>query len=235
MVALTEISGIQLGRAVMVILACYALGCLTLGYYLVLFSKGKDVRLSGSGSVGASNVGRALGLWGFGLTAAGDLIKGAVAVWATERVTASDGLKIVAMLAVVVGHIWPLQLRFHGGKGVATSTGALIFLNPWSTGGLFLLFGVGLAVLRNTVLAAMAAFSILPLLSGFIGQPILQTVGFAVLAALLLFAHRQNVREELTRLAVHRRSDGKTRRSTGSQEPQPKSEIRIPKSEARQK
>ena len=181
----------------MMVLGSYALGCLTLGYYLVLLTKGEDVRLLGSGSVGASNVGRELGLWGFGLTVAGDLIKGAVAVWAAERVTSGEAWKTAAMLAVVAGHVWPVQLRFQGGKGVATSTGALIFLDPWSTGGLFLLFGVARVALGNTVLAAMAAFSLLPLLSGITGQPMLRILGFAALAAMILVAHRANLREEL--------------------------------------
>src|SRR5205814_6775520 len=103
----------------------YLLGCFAAGYYLVRMRLGEDLRELGSGSVGARNVGRVLGKTGFLLTLLGDFGKGAFAVWAARHFTTNDHAVALAMICVVAGHIWPLQLRFRGGKGMATSLGAL--------------------------------------------------------------------------------------------------------------
>src|SRR5688572_6996568 len=95
----------------------YLLGCLSTGYYLYLARTGRDIRQFESGATGARNVGRAMGRWGFFLTLLGDFGKGALAVWATHRLCANEVAAAISLLAVVVGHIWPVQLRFRGGKG----------------------------------------------------------------------------------------------------------------------
>lgn len=217
MVWLAQISGTQLSQAFLVFVACYALGCVTLGYYLVRIVTGEDIRQLGSGSLGAKNVGRAVGPWGFAVTLAGDMGKGALAVWATERVHSSDVLKSVAMLAVVVGHIWPAPLRFQGGKGIATATGALIAFNPWMTAGLVAAFLPLLGLLRNSVLAGLAAFTLLPLLSGLSGNAALETIGFTFLTGLVLGAHRENLKKELDRWLANRKS--KTRSNQSHEKP----------------
>lgn len=205
MVLLAEILGTHLSQVLGVLVASYAVGCVTLGYYLVRTVTGMDVRQLGSGSVGAKNVGRVLGVWGFAVTFAGDLGKGALAVWATERVNPNDFLKLLAMLAVIVGHIWPAQLRFNGGKGMATAAGALLAFNPWIMAGLLAVFAVILVALRKTVLAGLGAFGILPLLSGLLTQPMVITFGFALLTLIVLFAHRQNLKKELADFAANRK------------------------------
>ena len=108
------------------VLGAYLLGCFAIGYYLVRARTGKDIREIESGSTGARNVGRVLGKPGFVLTAFGDFGKGVLAVWSAREWTNNNHLAALAMLAVVAGHLWPAQLRFRGGKGVATSFGALL-------------------------------------------------------------------------------------------------------------
>src|SRR5215212_2060468 len=110
-------------QASWLMLGAYLLGCFTTGYYLLKMRSGQDIRALGSGSVGARNVGRVLGSTGFIVTLLGDFAKGAFAVWAATHFTKDDRLIALSMLAVVVGHVWPAQLRFRGGKGVATSLG----------------------------------------------------------------------------------------------------------------
>src|SRR5512133_2320005 len=108
-------------QATCIALAAYFLGCFTTGYYLIRFRLGQDLRDLGTGTVGARNVGRLLGWQGFLLTVLGDFGKGVVAVWGAWYFTSDVWAMGVAMLAVVVGHIWPAQLHGHGGKGMATS------------------------------------------------------------------------------------------------------------------
>src|SRR5262245_52243120 len=108
------------------VLGAYALGCFATGYYLVRARTGRDIRELESGSIGARNVSRLLGKTGFLITLLGDLAKGALAVWAVRHFSGNELLAGVALICVVVGHIWPITLQFQGGKGAATSLGALL-------------------------------------------------------------------------------------------------------------
>jgi glycerol-3-phosphate acyltransferase PlsY len=184
--------------------AAYLLGCFTTGYYLVRLRQGGDLRKMHSGSVGARNVGRVLGRTGFLVTALGDFGKGALAVWAALRWTGSGGLAALAMLSVVAGHVWPAQLRFRGGKGVATSLGALLVYD-WRLAATYAaLVAVGIALTRKTVLPGLCAFACLPPASYWPDRDSLKVAFVGALAAIVLFAHWRNLVEEWSALAARR-------------------------------
>src|SRR6266511_3032112 len=122
-------------KETLMLLVGYALGCFTSGYYLVRWRTGDDIRLIGSGSVGATNVGRVLGRPGFLLTVLGDFFKGLFAVWLARYFQLKPTGVMLVMIAVSAGHIWPVQLWFRGGKGVATSLGALMMFDSSSVFG----------------------------------------------------------------------------------------------------
>jgi glycerol-3-phosphate acyltransferase PlsY len=178
------------------LLAAYGLGCLTTGYYLVRLRAGQDIRRLGSGSVGARNVGRVLGRSGFFITLAGDFGKGALAVWAMRHFCSSDGLAVLALVAVSLGHIWPLQLRFHGGKGVATSLGGLLLLDWRLAAAYTVFFALLFAAVRRSTLPGLAAYAGLPLASYVMNHDLLEALLLAALGALVLFAHRSNLGNE---------------------------------------
>ena len=119
------------GKEMLVLMADYALGCFTSGYYLVRWRTGEDIRLLGSGSVGATNVSRVLGWPGFCLTVSCDFAKGMLAVWLADYFRVNPTATVLTMLTVTTGHVWPAQLWFRGGKGVATSLGALLMFGYW--------------------------------------------------------------------------------------------------------
>src|SRR5580658_4658583 len=89
------------------VVGAYIIGCFTTGYYLVRLRMGKDIREMGSGSAGARNVGRFLGKSGFFLTVLGDFAKGALAVWLARKLSNDDFFTVLAVPAVVAGHLWP--------------------------------------------------------------------------------------------------------------------------------
>ncbi len=182
----------------------YALGCFTTGYYLVRARTGQDLREVGSGSVGARNAGRVLGWRGFVLTVLGDFGKGALAVWAARHFTTDDRLVLVALLAVVAGHVWPAQLRFRGGKGMATALGALLVYDWQLAVALALLFAGALAALRRTVLPGLFAVTCLPLASAYLARGEAEVVGTTALAGLVLIAHRKNLVSEFTNFLERR-------------------------------
>jgi acyl phosphate:glycerol-3-phosphate acyltransferase len=194
-----QLRSVSLSEAGYIFSAAYALGCFTTGYYLVRFRLGQDIHDSGSGSVGARNVGRLLGWRGFLLTVLGDFGKGALAVWAATHFTTDNRLVLLAMLAVVAGHIWPVQLCFRGGKGMATALGALIVYDYQLALAVTLLFAVAFAALRKTVLPGLFALACLPLITGYLGHSPEEVTGTTVLAALVLLAHRKNLVTEISR------------------------------------
>jgi len=188
-------------RATGCALGAYALGCFTTGYYLVHSRTGRDLRDIASGSVGARNVGRVLGKSGYLLTALGDMVKGAVAVWfAAECSDHNQFIMALAVLAVVSGHVWPAQLHFHGGKGVATSFGALLMFDYRVAFTIFVVFLCGFAVTRKSLFPAMFAYVCLPLADGWFHRAGLTATLMTGLAAMILFAHRRNLAEEMTAL-----------------------------------
>lgn len=192
------------GQAAACVVGAYALGCFATGYYLVRTVKGQDIRHFESGSVGARNVGRVLGWTGFLLTLVGDFGKGVLAVWAADRFTTDSLLPALAVLCVVAGHIWPAQLRFHGGKGVATSLGALLIYDYRLAVAFALFFLCGFALARKTVLPGLVAYACLPLTSYWLYRDGFHLGIVAVLACMILVAHRKNIAEEISALAARR-------------------------------
>ena len=127
----------------------YLLGGVPFGYLLVRLKTGRDVRSMGSGNIGATNVlrttGRALGV----VTLLLDIGKGYLAVWAAGRLTAGDPVWMsVAALAVMAGHAFPVFLKFHGGKAVASYVGAFLCLAPLALAATLAVFVVVVACTR---------------------------------------------------------------------------------------
>jgi acyl phosphate:glycerol-3-phosphate acyltransferase len=198
-----QVSGIALGA--------YILGCFTTGYYYVRWRTGQDIRELGSGSVGARNAGRILGWRAFLITLLGDFAKGIFAVWATQHYTTDYRMIELALLAVVAGHVWPAQLRFHGGKGIATSLGALLVYDYHLAFTFLVLFAIGFATLRKTVLPGLFAFACLPLASTYLywGSDPARVVSVSALAALILITHRKNLTTEFSHFLERRNANPK--------------------------
>ena len=185
-------------------LGAYLLGCFTLGYYLVRWRTGEDIREIGSGSVGAKNVGRYFGKSGFILTALGDIGKGALAVLVTRHFTPDQKLAALAMLAVTAGHIWPVQLLFRGGKGIATLLGALSVYDYHQALIFVVVFLCAFVIFRKTVLPGLFGVACLPLADIYFERDPACAVIVSISAALVLFMHRKNIVEECVHLAMRR-------------------------------
>jgi glycerol-3-phosphate acyltransferase PlsY len=183
----------------------YVIGCFTTGYYLVRARTGLDVRETGSGSAGARNVGRILGKPGFFITVLGDFAKGFLAVWLAREFTNDNFSAAIAVVAVVAGHLWPMQLKFQGGKGVTTSMAALLAFDYRIALTTAALFAVIFIFARKTLLPAMFAFVCLPCTSWFYTRNDLTTCAMTALAAAVLFAHRKNLAEEFITLKSEQR------------------------------
>ncbi len=183
-------------KVLLSILIGYALGSVSFGG-IAGRMRGVDPRGQGTGRLGALNTGRALGLTAGVLVFAGDALKGTAAVWVAGLIEPSLSTTLPAGLAAVVGHLYPVFFRFRGGKGLATSVGVLAVLDY------HLLFpplsvAVGAFILaRNIYVAALAGIFIFPfwLVLKEAGWGMI-SFGFA-LAGILIFSHRENIRELL--------------------------------------
>ncbi len=168
-------------------------------YMVMRLMKGEDIRKRGSGNVGARNAGRLLGKKGFLVTAIGDVLKGMVVVAGAKYLDFSFEVQILSLIAVIVGHIWPITLKFKGGKGIATAAGGLVVLayQPFLVfAGIFLLL---LATLRSFTLAGMTAFVTVPFIYWFMDYSNRECILIFIVIALLLYAHRDNLKEKLVK------------------------------------
>ncbi len=181
-------------REIALIAAAYALGCLSTGYYLVRIRSGIDVRQTGSGNVGARNVGRILGKKALAITLLGDTAKGAIPVSAALMLDMEPWAVMAVFIAVVAGHLWPAQLGFKGGKGLATTMGAMLFLDYRVLLAAFAVAGLGWLVSRNATGSGLAAVVLSPVAALVAGHDPVTAGTLAILAAVILFAHRSNLR-----------------------------------------
>lgn len=175
----------------------YAIGCFNTGYLLVRWRLGRDLRTLGSGNAGATNVGRVLGAWGFGVTLLGDMLKGAIVAHGAQLAGLSAPAQVLVIAAVVAGHNWPAPLGFRGGKGVATSGGALLFFNPLLAATALGVVAVLFAVTRRMTVSAMAAYTLVPVTAALLGYDPATIVLLAAFAALLIVPHREDLADEL--------------------------------------
>ena len=199
---------VDAGRVTCILLGGYVVGCLTTGYYLVRLKLGMDIREIGSGSVGARNAGRVLGVPGFIVTLAGDFAKGAAVVWLTKHFTEDERLAALAMLATIFGHIWPLQLGFRGGKGVATSLGALAVYD-FRLALMFVALTALLSLFGRMTLGGLVAFALLPLAARMTERGPVEILTVSVLAMMILLAHRRNLLDEFAHLGTPRDEESK--------------------------
>ncbi len=146
-------------------LAAYFLGSIPFGYIIVRLSSGSDVRNSGSGNIGATNVLRSTGKLGGLLTLLLDAAKGFLAVFLSGALTHQNH-KVLALAAVsaVLGHIFPAYLEFKGGKGVATSVGVFLYLAPLPILVALLIFVSVVATWRFVSLGSIIASAFFPIL-----------------------------------------------------------------------
>lgn len=162
--------------------------------FLLARRAGIDVRLAGSGNVGAANVLRTTGMGRAIAVMALDVAKGAAAVAIAYGASAGNGVVALTGAAAVVGHIYPVWLRFHGGKGVAVAAGVFAILTPVATAITMLLFLVIVWSTRYVSLGSVAATLALPLVAWLTGASGAVVGAAAGSAGLILFRHRANLR-----------------------------------------
>jgi glycerol-3-phosphate acyltransferase PlsY len=188
-------------------IAAYLLGSIPVGYLLVRIFRREDIRTVGSGNIGATNVlrsgGKALGAATFLL----DVCKGALAVLLAAMIAGSvlptvpqRNVEALAALFAVLGHMFPVWLHFHGGKGVATGFGVFLVAAPWAALSAITVFAIVCALTRYVSLGSILGAASFPVFAGFMvkgERPIFFIAVQAAVALLIIVKHHPNIRRLL--------------------------------------
>lgn len=188
------------------VLVAYFLGSIPTGF-LVGKLRGIDVRKIGSGNIGATNVMRIVGKPAGIFVLVMDGLKGfAACAWVTDLILAAfngdapagaESVRIVAGIAVLLGHNFTYWLKFRGGKGIATSAGVLAALAPWALIIILAVWLVIFGVTKYVSLASIAAALTLPLATWLTGGSIVMIIVTAFMMALAIYKHRANIQRLL--------------------------------------
>jgi len=175
----------------------YLLGSIPFALLLARRWGAEDLRQAGSGNVGAANVLRTSGVTPGVLVALLDMLKGAVSVVVATRLSADAGAPAAAGLAAILGHIYPVWLRFRGGKGVATACGVFSVLAPIAVPPVLAIFIALVWLTKYISLGSVVASIALPPLAYAAGAASTTIAAAVAAAAIIMFRHRSNVRRLL--------------------------------------
>lgn len=172
----------------------YILGCLSPSHYIGKRFMNIDIREHGSGNAGATNAMRVMGKKVGALTLLLDLLKGALAVWIGRYFLGEIG-SLIGALFVVLGHDFPVLLKFKGGKGVATSIGVLLTIVPY-VGLIAVITGVLIVIFTRYVSLASVTVAVLSPIMVYLQYREFNSTFFVIffLASLLIFKHRENIK-----------------------------------------
>ena len=179
-------------------LTSYLLGSIPFGYILVRISEGADIRKTGSGNIGATNVYRK-SRWAGVATLLLDAGKGYIAVFIAAWIGGDGAWTGIAAMCAIVGHVFTVWLRFRGGKGVATGCGAFLAFAPAAIAMVFVVFVLTLVLTRYISAASIAATALFPLCAWFYGCPPAIVAWSAPGCVLIIAKHHQNIRRIITR------------------------------------
>ena len=185
-----------------VIIAGYLIGSIPFAL-LVARRRGTDLRQVGSGNLGAANVMRSSGVSAGAMVAALDMAKGAASVWLAARLGDGVELPAAAGLAAIIGHIYPIWLRFRGGKGVATACGVFAVLTPLAMPAALVIFAATVWITRYISLGSVLATLALPPVAYAVGSPSPAVAAATAAAIIIVFRHRSNLMR--LRLGTERR------------------------------
>jgi len=182
-----------------VYLVSYVLGSIPFGILMARLFGGRDVRKAGSGNIGATNVARVVGPLAGILTLVLDAAKGWFAVWIAARTMHGEAFAMaLAGFFAMLGHCFPLWLRFRGGKGVATAAGVFGALCPAAMLAAMIFFLLVVGFWRFASLGSIAAAAAIPLLvyllwAPHLAPPVSVTLLSLAIAALVVYQHRGNI------------------------------------------
>ncbi|GAM13927.1 glycerol-3-phosphate acyltransferase [Mesobacillus selenatarsenatis] len=183
-------------------LISYFLGTLMAGYFVVKFLGKKDIRVEGSGNVGARNAGRVHGKSSFILTFLGDALKGAIVILIGEYFELSPEIILGGLGFAILGHVKPITLNFKGGMGISTFIGGMLAFEPLTALVIISGFLLFYPFLKSFTFAGLGSFVLIPLSFYFLGIQHIVVLISSVLVMIVIFIHREDIFERLDKRGV---------------------------------
>jgi acyl phosphate:glycerol-3-phosphate acyltransferase len=186
-------------NSIAMLAAGYLLGSIPFGYLIARLVGGRDIRSEGSGNIGATNVTRSLGLSAGLATLALDAGKGAAAVWLAARLSAWAPVPMaLAAIGAILGHLFPVWLKFRGGRGVATAIGAFLVIGWMATLADLAVWVAAMAIWRFASLSSILWAALLPLFLYWLYAPghhpaEILSLAAVISALLIVWRHRTNL------------------------------------------
>lgn len=181
-------------KELILLLFAYLVGSIPTGLLLARAFAGVDIRESGSGNIGATNVYRTLGRKIGLLTLVGDCLKGLIPVLAAMALGLTDPWIALTGLAAFLGHVYTVFLGFKGGKGVATALGVFLAVSPLSVLGALVVFALVVFKWRYVSLASITAAAVVPSLVALIDKRPEIVAMSIVISVLVIWKHRENIK-----------------------------------------
>ncbi|MBL7069163.1 MAG: glycerol-3-phosphate 1-O-acyltransferase PlsY [Candidatus Omnitrophica bacterium] len=185
---------------IIAVILSYLLGSIPMSYIIARITKGVDIRKYGSGNVGATNVLRTAGRAPAAIALIGDILKGVISVtvlaktaYPASGIIDYESFRILLGLSVICGHIWPVFLRFKGGKGVATSTGVLLVICPKALGIAACVWLLTVIITKYVSLGSLLGSISLPIITAVMGSSIQLVIFTITLCIISSYKHKSNI------------------------------------------
>ncbi len=173
----------------------YIIGSIPFSFTIAKLFKGIDIRKLGTKNVGAMNIISVAGMFPGIIALLFDISKGALVVHLTNKITEDIGVSLTSGLFTVIGHNWPIFLKFKGGKGVATTIGILLLISPFSLLILYLIaIPIIILIINDSYMSASIGFLILPLILWFLERNIWLVIFSILIALIIVIRHLNEIR-----------------------------------------
>lgn len=173
----------------------YIIGSIPFSFTIAKLFKGIDIRKLGTKNVGAMNIISVAGMFPGIIALLFDISKGALVVHLTNKITEDIGVSLTSGLFTVIGHNWPIFLKFKGGKGVATTIGILLLISPFSLLILYLIaIPIIILITNDSYMSASIGFLILPLILWFLERNIWLVIFSILIALIIVIRHLNEIR-----------------------------------------
>lgn len=187
------------------IIVSYLIGCFNTGYYYVRLFHREDIREIGTKVTGAYNVSRIAGKKGFIITFLGDALKGALVVFLCRILKLEDPVMLLCILMVLLGHIFPFQLRFQGGRGLSTAFGAFLAFHPVVILYWLITSIICFMLIRRYTVTCLSALILLPVELFILDYPPVVILFFLLYMLTIIYACRDNLKDFLKERAYQGR------------------------------
>lgn len=190
-----NLNNLNISKTVIAILVAYLLGCINGGYYYGKIFKKTDIRLSGSHNPGALNTLRVFGPAAFVVVFLVDFTKGLAATALAYYLDLPEVAIMVTMASAIIGHIYPIQMQFKGGKGIATFLGCLTIYDYRLVAVVVILFLISFPLVRKFSITGLVALAFLPFVALIINSDVVELIFLLTTISLIIYRHRTNIQE----------------------------------------